>query len=260
MDSNLKKIVYFDRETINNALQRQNRGLIQNTQTQSSNTSLDAKAHIVSDFSASLNVPFLSRLKFLFNGKLKIDYLREWDSRTTVTSTDISQFQSIEENLTSFSKVQLYDVKNSLTSFRVAATFSRLVRTTNQDFNVKEASDLLSSMEGYDLYDIKDKRYVRFNQNAYLSNYKRNDISMSILDLYCVKVGTYDLDDFDYLKKLNSMQSLFDISGIQAKTLDDIYFEEKNPDGSMSSQTNTSHNENVIALYDVLCAYVSEQQ
>lgn len=202
----------------------------------------------------------LGRLKFLFNGKLELRYLHEWDSRTTVTSTDIGLFRTLEKSLTFFPKVQLYDVKNSLTSFRIAATFLKVVKQNNQELNVREASDLLTSMEGYDLYDIRDNRYVRFNQNAYLSNYKRNDISMSVLDLYCIKVGNYNQEDFDFLQKLNRMQSMFDVSGTHNRTLGDLYFDERQS-GKTTVQASTcsSRTSREIALYDVLCAYVSEQ-
>lgn len=259
LTSSLKKIVYFDRETINNALQRENRGAVQKINSQSSSTVLDGDINAESRFSASLGVPFVGRLKFLFSGKIELQYLREWDSRTTVTSTDISMFRTIESNLTQFNKVQLHDVKNSLTSFRVAATFLKLVKSNNQDFNIREAADLLCSMEGYDLYDIGDNRYVRFNQKAYLSNYKRNDISMSVLDLYCIRIGDYPLDSFDYLKKLNSMQSLFDVPAIQGKTLEDIYFSNNSSETEQQPNIGSGQNDRLIKLYDVLCAYVSEQ-
>lgn len=262
MKNSLKKIVYFDRETINNALQRENRGVVQETSSQSSNKFLNGDASAKSHFSTALGVPFIGRLKFLFNGKIELQYLREWDSRTTVTSTDISMFRVIESSLESFNKVQLHDVKNSLTSFRVAATFLKLAKPDNQDFNIREVADLLTSMEGYDLYDIGNNQYVRFNQKAYLSNYKRNDISMSVLDLYCMQVGDYPSDSFDYLKKLSVMQSLFDVPTEKDKTLEDIYFSSNLPEGieveQKSCSKNKQSNQN-IKLYDVLCAYVSEQ-
>lgn len=259
MTSGLKKIVYFDRETINNALQRANKGAVQEISSQSSNAVLDGDVNAESHFFTSLGVPFIGRLKFLFSGKIELQYLREWDSRTTVTSTDISMFRTIEGGLTLFTKVQLHDVKNSLTSFRVAATFLKLVKSNNQDFNIREAADLLTSMEGYDLYDIGDNRYARFNQKAYLSNYKRNDISMSVLDLYCIQVGNYPPDSFDYLKKLSSMQSLFDVPTMQGKTLEDIYFSSSSSETEQQPNAGSRQNNRFIKLYDVLCAYVSEQ-
>lgn len=259
MSSTLRKIVYFDRETINNALQRKNMGTVRKIKTQNSNTVLDGNLNAESHLSAFLGVPLLGRLKFLFSGKIELRYLHEWDSKTTVTSTDISQFHTIEGDLTPFTKVQLHDVKNSLTSFRVAATFLKLTNSNIKDLNTKGMADLLNSMEGYDLYDIGDNRYVRFNQNAYLSNYKRNDIAMSILDLYCVQVGVYPLDSFDYLKKLNSMQSLFDVAEMQNQTLEDIYFQAESAEKPYQPAEGSGQSDLTIELYDVLCAYISEQ-
>lgn len=259
MKNSLRKIVYFDRETINNALQRTNKGAVRKTNTQSHNTVVDGNVGAESNVSASLEVPFISRLKFLFSGKIELKYLHEWDSQTTVTSTDISMFHNLEDSLTRFTEVQLHDVKNSLTSFRVAATFLKLANFNKQDFNTREVADLLTAMEGYDLYDINNNQYVRFNQNAYLSNYKRNDISMSVLDLYCIQVGEYPIGSFDYLKKLSSMQSLFDVPAAQDKTLGDIYFSSEPAEGAHQSNVENMQNNHTVKLYDVLCAYVSEQ-
>lgn len=254
-----KKIVYFDRETINNALQRQNDGLVQKIQTQSANKSLEVETVLDAQASTSLNVPFFARLKFAFSGRLDMQYMRELSNTTTVTSSDISQFKSIEKLLTRYSDVQLRDIKNSLTSLRIAAAFTRLIKTNNAEFNYREMADLLDGMEGYDLYDIGEGRYVRFNQMAYLSNYKRNDIAMSGLDLYCIKVGSYNEEEFDYIRRLNSMQSLFDLGDGQDKTLADVYLSNdpalqvrtEKPDDLGALRTR-------VALFDVVCAYISE--
>lgn len=257
-DNGLRKIVYFDRETINNALQRMNDGAMEKLHLRSSSTSFEANATAGSRLSTNLGVPFFGRLKFLLSGRIDLSYLHEWDSRTTVSSTDISLFHSIENDLTPFLGVQLHDVKNSLTSFRVAATFLKLVKSSNQEINAKEMADLLSSMEGYDLYDIGGGRYVRFNQKAYLSNYKRNDISMSALDLYCVNVGNYMKSDFDFINKLDEMQSLFDISDTQKKTLGEMFFEDDESSDQLKLESKCEQSDCKIKLYDVLCAYVSE--
>ena len=252
-----RKIVYFDKETINNALQKQNEGRIVKTQNQGIEKAIHAEMEAKVETTVYLGIPILGRLKLLFSGKLDTQYLREWSSQTTVTSTDIGMFKQIEKDLVSFDSVQLKDVKNSLTSFRMAATFTKLLKLNNQDINFREMADLLSEMEGYDLYDIGNRSYVRFNQSAYLSNYKRQDILMTYLDLYCVKVGEYEEIDFDYLTKLTSMQSLFDASGLQDKTLGDILYA-KELENSVEGRDLSSNKGSKISLYDVVCAYVSE--
>ena len=82
---------------------------------------------------------------------------------------------------------------------------------------------------------------------------------MSVLDLYCIQVGHYPPDSFDYLKKLNSMQSLFDVPTMQGKTLEDIYFSSNSPETEQRPDAGNKQNDRSIKLYDVLCAYVSEQ-
>lgn len=251
-----RKIVYFDKETINNALQKQNEGKIERTQKQEIDESAELSVGANAESKINLGIPIIGRLRFLLNGDLDARYLREWSSQTTVTSTDIGMLKSIENDLEQFQSVQLKDVRNSLTSFRMAAAFTKLLKTNDKDINFREMADLLSGMEGYDLYDIGNNIYVRFNQSAYLSNYKRQDISMTYLDLFCVKVGEYNKSEFDYLAKLNSMQSLFDVNSFQDKTLGDIYCIQDEEDSIRNK--NQPMNLDDVSLYDVVCAYVSE--
>ena len=82
---------------------------------------------------------------------------------------------------------------------------------------------------------------------------------MSVHDLYCIRVGDYPPDSFDYLKKLNSMQSLFDVPTMQGKTLEDIYFSSNSSETEQQPNIGSRQNNRLIKLYDVLCAYVSEQ-
>lgn len=252
-----RKIVYFDKETINNALQKQNEGKLEKTQRQEVEKSTDLETEVQIESKVNLGIPIVGRLKFLWSGNLDAHYLREWSSQTTVTSTDIGMFKLIEKDLEPFGSVQLRNVKNSLTSLRMAATFTKLLKFNDKDINFREMADLLNEMEGYDLYDIGNGIYVRFNQSAYLSNYKRQDISMANLDLFCVKVGEYNESDFDYLAQLNSMQSLFDASGFQNKTLGDIYCAQEAEEPSLIDIQPINGN-SAVSLFDVVCAYVSE--
>lgn len=252
-----RKIVYFDKETINNALQKQNEGKLEKTQRQEVEKSTDLETEVQVESKVNLGISIVGRLRFLLSGNLDARYLREWSSQTTVTSTDIGMFKLIEKDLEPFESVQLRNVKNSLTSLRMAATFTKLLKFTDKDINFREMADLLNEMEGYDLYDIGNGIYVRFNQFAYLSNYKRQDISMANLDLFCVKVGEYDESDFDYLAQLNSMQSLFDASGFQDKTLGDIYCTQE-AEGPSLIDIQPVNGNRAISLFDVVCAYVSE--
>ena len=65
---NLNKIVYFDKETINNILQEMNKGnkLIEIGNT----TSLKGSGRIEVNAQIKLSVPLIKRIAFLFSGKI----------------------------------------------------------------------------------------------------------------------------------------------------------------------------------------------
>lgn len=253
-DVGIRKIVYFDKETINNLLQQSQGGALQKTKSSSVTKSLDTE--VSGEVGIKLAVPFLSRLKFLFTGNIAASYVRESNTMMTISSTDISEFEEIKEELESFKNRTLKGVKNSLTSLRTAAGFYGVMQENQDGLKPKEVANLLNDLEGYDIYEIGEKQYARFNSMAFLSNCKRNDILLSRLDLYCVKVGDFISSDFDFLKQLQDMQSLFNSDAISSQTLYDLY----PSDGHKSSKEPECRGQSStdrIELYDVVCAYIS---
>lgn len=250
-----RKIVYFDRETISNSLQSSNGGSYKKVRESTGTRTLDVDAETDLSASVAVSVPFLARLKFVLTGRLNTKYIHEWANKTTVTSTDISQFEESKSLLAVFEDVKLTDIVNSLTSLRFLAAMGKMVGSLLKEVDLKELSKLLNDLEGYDVFDIGKNRYVRFNQNAYLSNYKRNDLSMARLDLYCVKVGTFYKTDFDYMDKLSHVQTIVNIND-QNKTLADIM---DSCDSGVSGEVEESQSSgDMIQLYDAVCAYVNE--
>jgi len=87
MKERINKIVYFDRETIQNILQERERGKL----TRKTNTTYETEDtnYISAGASLKINigVPFLARLLFLLSGKLDYSYIQKWKDETTVSST-----------------------------------------------------------------------------------------------------------------------------------------------------------------------------
>ena len=110
-----RKIIYFDRETIKNMLQERNRGTkIKTTGVEGeANVAVTAKAEASS--SIYLGVPFFARVKFLITGTLQSQFLLKYDSSTTITSTEISDFESIQKDFVEFKDKQVFDIENSST-------------------------------------------------------------------------------------------------------------------------------------------------
>jgi hypothetical protein len=92
----INKIIYFDKETISNILQEQNRGTKQSqfeiTTSNETSSELSAEANV----DAKLEVPFLLILKFLFSSKLNIEKFIRHNNSTTITSTEISDFERLK--------------------------------------------------------------------------------------------------------------------------------------------------------------------
>jgi len=253
----INKIIYFDKETISNILQESNKGE-KSTQTGVS-SSIKGSGEVSADTSIKLGVPFIQRLGFLFSGKMSALYILQRDKTTTITSTEISEFESLKSNLTPITGVKLDDIENSSTFFRVAGGYLNMVQGGVDGVNVKEFNAVMNDFDGYDTYKIDDNRYIRFNNSAFVSNYKRNDVITTIMDVYCIPVGTFETGQFDFIKQITKMQTL--ISGVEtASTLAEKYPSKKKTFDVYAVTNDDSTNildEKTVELYDVVYASIS---
>ncbi|MFR4177139.1 MAG: DUF6414 family protein [Lactococcus raffinolactis] len=255
---NINKIIYFDKETISNILQESNKGE-KSTQTGIS-SSMKGSGEVTSETSIKLGVPFIQRLGFLFSGKVSAIYILQRDKTTTITSTEISEFKSLKSKLTSIKRVSLDDIENSSTFFRVAGGYLNMVQGGVDGVNVKEFNAVMNDFDGYDTYKIDEKRYIRFNNSAFVSNYKRNDVLTTVMDVYCIPVGKFDTGQFDFIKQIAKMQTL--ISGVETtSTLAEKYPPKKRTpvDDTVINEASPEivPNEKTIELYDVVYASIS---
>jgi len=202
----LNKVIYFDRETIRNILQEFNKGE-SSTKTDVS-TSMKSEATINIGAKINLSVPFFDRLGFLISGNLAAAYIAQKDTSTTLTSTDISEFQKIKAKLTERLDITISDIENSSTFFRVAAGYLRIMKGGVEDIDVREFKSALDSFDGYDTYKISENEYIRFNTTAFVSNYKRNDLLTTKMNLFCVFVGEFSREDFDFQIQISKMETL----------------------------------------------------
>lgn len=258
MGKDIRKIIYFDKETIMNILQEKNKGKKQ-VQTGVS-TSSQASADVELEASVKLSVPIALRLSFLFTGRMGAKFLISRESETTITSTEISEFDKLKPDLIEMKNIHLYDIENSSTSFRVAGSYLRFISGQVDNVDVKEFNAVMNGFEGYDTYKVDNERYVRFNNTAFVSNYKRNDLLATQMTLYCIKVGDFSVESFDFIKQIYKMQSMF--SNIDSdKSLADIFppkqIEFKSP--SEHEKTNAEISDEKITLFDVAYACVSTE-
>lgn len=258
------KIIYFDKETISNILQELNKG--NKTIKSDTMSTIKGSGELEVDTQLKLSVPLIKRISFLFSGKLSASYVKQHDNTTTITSTEISEFERIKSKLDHEENVQIKDIENSSTFFRVAGGYLRMIKGGIDEVDVKEFNNVMNSYEGYDIYKIKDNVYVRFNNSAFVSNYKRNDLLTTKMNLYCVFVGEFKHEEFDFIKQINKMQTL--ITGLEtSSSLADIYPPNEESLMLSASQTDvldqtdvsdqTNNTSDIIKLYDVVYAAIA---
>lgn len=251
------KIIYFDRESINNILQVENNGDHKNETTKEKSVSIGGEVEI--EAKIKIAVPFLDRLSFLFSSKISTSVLVRKSNVTTITSTEISEFsKKIKDDLIKFLNYKVSDIENSSTYFRVAGTYLKMLKNGVDEVDVEEFNKALISFDGYDTYRISENEYVRFNTQSFLSNYKRNDLLLSKLDLYCISIGFFNKSDFDFFKQIKKMETLFVELDTPTK-LSDVY-----PPNNKIQNKNNQNDDKItdliqnIKLYDVVYAEISE--
>lgn len=257
--NNINKIIYFDRETIRNILQERDRGeLSRKTDTSSI---VQTQGTVTADASAKLklDVPFISRVSFLFTGKIEASYIVKRDSTTTISSTEISEFEKLKPLLKTISSVQLSDIENSSTSLRVAGGYLKIVKGGIDGVDTKEFKTVMDSYDGYDTYKVDEKRYVRFNNEAFVSNYKRNDLLTTTMTLYCIPVGEFDKKRFDFIEEIGKMERLI-TSAETPKSLADIYPPEVQYAGASNEEQVAKRAADTVTLYDVLYACITTEE
>lgn len=247
----ISKIIYFDKETIRNILQEQNKGT--RVKQKDFSTSLDASTEISGEAKINIGIPFIERLSFLFSGKLKASAIMKKESSTTITSTEISEFESLKSNFNKIENALVEDIENSSTFFRVAGSYLRISSGEVEGVDTKEFMDVMDGFDGYDTYKVNDEEYVRFNNTAFVSNYKRNDLLSTRMTIYCIKVGEFPKEKFDFFKQLKRMETLLTNVTSQS-TLSDIYVEDDDVE-SENEQHTTGAN---ITLYDVVYACIEK--
>lgn len=152
----------------------------------------------------------------------------------------------------------LTDIENSSTFFRVAGNFSRIIKGGVEGIDSKEFMLMMESFEGYDTYKVDSSIYVRFNNSAFLSNYKRNDLLSSKITLYCLEVGEFKKEKFDFMDQMSKMEKMITYVDTK-KSLADYYppKSEQLNQGDEELEPNSPEKLNLVKLYDVVYACIS---
>lgn len=249
--------INFDKETIRNILQEKDHGELSRVTDVSATVQTQASTITEASAKLKLEVPLISRISFLFTGKIDASYVIKRDS-TTISSTEISEFEKLKSLLVSIPNIQLSDIENSSTSLRVAGGYLKIVKGGIDGLDTKEFKTVMDSYDGYDTYKVDEKRYVRFNNSAFVSNYKRNDLLTTTMTLYCIPVGRFDKMRFGFIQEISKMERLISTAE-KPQTLADLYPSEIEIKGKTDTANVQKEIENVT-LYDVLYACVAAEE
>ena len=155
----INKIIYFDKETINNILQEYNKGTKQTVYNSNDSTSISIGSNIEGEADIKIPVSIWARVKFLFSCKISAEYISKIDETVTITSTEISDFEKIKDQFVEFTDVTISDIENSATFFRVAGNYIRILKGGVKDVDTKEFKSVMEGYEGYDHYKKDDSTY-----------------------------------------------------------------------------------------------------
>mgnify|MGYP000464751024 FL=1 len=75
-------------------------------------------------------------------------YIKQRDSTTTLTSTEISEFEKLKRHLENINMVQVKDIENSSTFLRVAGGYLRMIKGGVDEVDVKEFNNVMDSYDG----------------------------------------------------------------------------------------------------------------
>lgn len=256
----IRKIIYFDKETIQNILQELDSGEL--SKTTDFKFSVDNNGNLDASTEISLDVPFIKRLSFMLTGKIETSYLLSRESTTTISSTEISEFERLKSSFVHLPNVQIYDIENSSTSLRVAGGYLKIVKGGVDGLDTDEFKTVMDSYDGYDTYKVDDNRYVRFNNSAFVSNYKRNDLLTTTMTLYCIPVGEFAKERFDFMEEMNRMERLISTASqrqsVQEQSLAEYYSSSNKTHAHTPHRAKRTANQkqHMIQLYDVVYACI----
>lgn len=114
------------------------------------------QASIAAEASAKLklDVPLISRISFLFTGIIDASYVIRRGSTTTISSTEISEFEKLKPLLVSTPNIQLSDIENSSTSLRVAGGYLKIVKGGIDGLDTKEFNSKLEPLNTILFYQL----------------------------------------------------------------------------------------------------------
>ena len=269
---NFLKIIYFDESFVADFLQILAGGELKKTTEFITEVSIGLEGKTEADVKVSTEkkglpkiFSFLSGISISANaeGDAEMSQKRDRIAKNILENTLLADFISILESDTRrrknkrcegieiFKNLTVRPEVNSLTYFMLIAPFLNMLDGSmplmtddgqEMQLNLKKIGEAINEGRGYYEFvaEISNKEVIlRFNQVAFRNNYTMSDLPKMQLTYYAIKVGSIDKNDLKVEKEFE-----FGVGKV-SKRLD-------------YSETNTSNQNSMVDVYDVVLAGVIE--
>ena len=261
----MKKIVYFDEESVTDYLQIYMGGQLNNTtellRETSKNANVEARGGLGVDTKSNTLSSFLGAL-IGFSGNvelgatagagIKANNIAKSIIQNTILTDFLESLKDKDSTIKEFKDYILEVEKDSLTYIVMISPFMSMISgnpalddTGEYDLVIDKVDETIRNAKGYYEFIGKSKQennekvIFRFNINAFKNNYKITDLRKMNLVIHAIHVGSAEISDLTF-------NGEFDLKDKKAKNPTFIESEQKNDDTGESS----------FSVYDVLIAGV----
>lgn len=261
----MKKIIYFDEESVTDYLQISMGGQLNKTtellRETSKNANADGKLGVGVDTKSNTLSNFLGAL-IGFSGNaeigatagagIKANNIAKSIIQNTILTDFLDSLNNKDSTIKEFKDYLLEVEKDSLTYIVMISPFMSMISgnpalddTGEYDLMIEKVDETIRNAKGYYEFIGKDRKgenekvIFRFNINAFKNNYKITDLRKMNLVLHAIHVGSAEISDLTF-------NGEFDLKQKKAK----------NPTFVESEHINNENEESSFKVYDVLIAGV----
>lgn len=258
----IKKIVYFDEESVTDFVQIVAGGTLEQTSELLNESGGQLNANATASGSVGIGKVFKALLGFEASVSASVDSSASLSTqklaksiiKNTILSDFVSMLQNKEETVRRFAGYTIKAERDSLSYIIMVSPYMTMLKANKSieagDFNIlidKMENAIKSGKGYYEFIGEKDPlRYVfRFNITSFKNNYRISDILKMDLTVYGIKVGKTTIKQLKINNELN-----FDSSFSVLKD---------NPSYIKQDNSNESEDDNIeLDIIDVLLAGVEE--
>ena len=261
----LSKIIYFDDGSVTDYIQMIEGGNLEKTIQLLDIDKDDASVGAKSDISIGIGGIFKSLIGFGANAQVKsnIDASTQSESlvKTILQNTILTDFLDIanaeESGITVFENITIKVIKDSLGYIVMVSPYMKMLKgegviiDSQFSLDIGAIDDSIRLAKGYFEFEGVSPTasfILRFNISSFKNNYKISDLLKMDLTVYAVPVGNIKRENISIVSEINAVTVSSESSNYDNPTY-----------GESEEQTN-NENRDMLKVYDVLLAGVSQSE